>query len=79
MTGLWESAGMLPGKFSPFEAGDPNKPGFSVRDVRLPMGVDWARMERRRSLLAMVDAKFRESDAAGVGETVDAFGKPPTT
>ena len=73
MTGLWESAGLLPGKFSPFEAGDANRPDFSVRDVRLPMGVDWARMERRQSLLAMVDSKFREHDAAGVGETVDAF------
>lgn len=73
MTGQWETAGLLPGKFGPFEAGDPNRPDFSVRDVRLPMGVDWSRMDRRRSLLAMVDAKFREHDAAGIGESVDAF------
>lgn len=73
MTGLWESAGMLPGKFGPFEAGDPNQPGFAVRDIRLPMDVDWARMDRRRSLLNMVDAQFREHDAAGITDTVDSF------
>jgi hypothetical protein len=73
MTGLWESGGMLPGKYSPFEAGDPNQPGFTVRDVSLPMGVDWARMDRRRSLLALVDSKFREHDASGITDTVDSF------
>jgi hypothetical protein len=73
MTGLWETAGILPGRFNPFEAGDPNKPDFSVRDIRLPMGVDWARMDRRRSLLSMVDRQFREYDSSGAFETVDAF------
>jgi hypothetical protein len=73
LTGLWETAGMLPGKFNPFEAGDPSKPDFSVRDIRLPMGVDWARMDRRRSLLSMVDREFRDYDASGVFDTVDSF------
>lgn len=73
MTGLWETAGILPGKYSPFEAGDPSKPGFSVRDIRLPMDVDWARMERRRSLLAQVDRQFREYDASGAFDSVDSF------
>ena len=56
-----------------FEAGDPSKPGFSVRDLRLPMGVDWARMDRRRSLLSQVDRGFREYDANGAFDTVDSF------
>jgi hypothetical protein len=73
VTGLWETAGILPGMHNPFEAGDPSKPGFSVRDIRLPMGVDWARMDRRRSLLSVVDREFRAHDAAGSFETVDAF------
>lgn len=73
MTGLWETAGILPGKFSPFEAGDPNRADFAVRDIRLPMGVDWSRMERRRSLLTLVDSQFREHDAAGIADTVDSF------
>ena len=73
MTGLWETAGILPGKYAPFEAGDPNKPGYSVRDIRLPMDVDWARMERRRSLLAMVDDEFRAYDTSGVFETANSF------
>jgi hypothetical protein len=73
MTGLWETAGILPGKYAPFEAGDPNKPGYSVRDIRLPMDVDWARMERRRSLMAMVDDKFRAYDTSGVFETAGSF------
>jgi hypothetical protein len=73
MTGLWESAGVLPGKYGPFETGDPNRPDFTVRDIRLPMGVDWARMERRRSLLAIVDDEFRQHDASGMFDTVDSF------
>lgn len=73
MTGLWESSGVLPGKYGPFETGDPNRPDFSVRDIRLPLGVDWARMDRRRSLLAIVDEQFREHDASGMFDTVDSF------
>jgi hypothetical protein len=72
-TGNWETAGILPGKYNPFEAGDPSKPGFSVRDIRLPMDVDWARMDRRRSLLAAVDKEFRDHDSTGVFDTVDSF------
>lgn len=73
MTGLWETAGLLPGKYAPFEAGDPNRADYSVRDIKLPMDVDWARMERRRSLLASVDDKFRAYDTSGVFETASSF------
>ena len=73
MTGLWEGAGVIPAKYAPFETGDPNDPKFSVRDIKLPMDVDWARMDRRNSLLSMVDGEFKRYDASGVFETVDSF------
>ncbi|MBM3776201.1 MAG: DUF1501 domain-containing protein [Acidobacteria bacterium] len=73
MTGQWDGSGILSGKYGPFETGDPSKPDFSVRDIKLPMDVDWARMERRRSLVALVDSQFREHDASGVFETADSF------
>ena len=73
MTGLWEGAGVIPAKFAPFETGDPNDPKFSVRDIKLPMDVDWARMDRRNSLLSVVDGEFKRYDASGVFETVDSF------
>jgi uncharacterized protein (DUF1501 family) len=73
MTGLWEGSGFVGGQFAPFETGDPNSPTFSVRDITLPIDVDWQRMERRRSLLSMVDAKLRRHDVSGEFEAVDSF------
>jgi Protein of unknown function (DUF1501) len=75
MTGLWEGAGVIPAKYAPFETGDPNDPKFSVRDIKLPMDVDWERMDRRNSLLSLVDGEFRRFDASGIFETVDSFQK----
>ncbi len=73
MTGLWEGSGVIPAKFAPFETGDPNNSKFAVRDISLPMDVDWARMDRRNSLLSLVDSDFRRFDSSGAFETVDAF------
>jgi uncharacterized protein DUF1501 len=75
MTGLWEGSGVIPARFAPFETGDPNNPKFSVRDISLPMNVDWARMNGRNSLLSLVDSEFRRYDASGIFETVDSFQK----
>jgi arylsulfatase A-like enzyme len=75
MTGLWEGSGVIPARFAPFETGDPNDPKFSVRDISLPMNVDWARMNGRNSLLSLVDSEFRRYDASGIFETVDSFQK----
>jgi hypothetical protein len=75
MTGLWEGAGVIPARYAPFETGEPNDPKFSVRDINLPMDVDWSRMDRRNSLLSLVDGEFRRYDASGVFETVDSFQK----
>jgi uncharacterized protein (DUF1501 family) len=66
-------AGFLGPKYNPFSAGDPNVPKYSVRDMDLPMGVDWARMEGRHSLLNLVDSKIREWDTTDTFETLDSY------
>ncbi|HKW97129.1 MAG TPA: DUF1501 domain-containing protein [Bryobacteraceae bacterium] len=72
-TGSWEKSGFLSTKFNPFNAGNPNADGYKVRDLDLPMGVDWSRMDRRRSLLATVDDEFRRLDTTGISESMDAY------
>ena len=67
----WEQAAFLGPKHNPFVAGNPNVPNYRVRDLDLPMGVDWARMEQRNSLLAMADRYFRQFDTAKV---IDSMG-----
>ena len=52
-------AGFLGLKYNPFHTGDPNKPDFSVRDLNLPMGVEWARMEGRFSLKNLVESRIK--------------------
>jgi hypothetical protein len=66
----WEQAAFLGPKYNPFVAGNPNVENYQVRDLELPMGVDWARMDRRNSLLSMADQYFRRFDTASVIETM---------
>jgi hypothetical protein len=66
-------AGFLGPKYNPFSAGEVNVEKYSVRDMDLPMGVDWARMEGRHSLLNLVDSKLRTWDASGTFETLDSY------
>ncbi|PYS44197.1 MAG: DUF1501 domain-containing protein, partial [Acidobacteria bacterium] len=73
VTGSWEKAGFLSSKYNPFNAGNPNAENYKVRDLDLPMGVDWTRMDRRRSLLALVDAEFRRLDTSGISESMDSY------
>jgi uncharacterized protein DUF1501 len=73
VTGSWEKAGFLSSKYNPFNAGDPNVGTYKVRDLDLPMGVDWTRMDRRRSLLALVDDEFRRLDTSGITESMDSY------
>jgi hypothetical protein len=73
VTGSWEKAGFLSSKYNPFNAGNPNVDGYKVRDLDLPIGVDWTRMDRRRSLLALVDEEFRRLDTSGISESIDAY------
>ena len=66
-------AGFLGPKYNPFSAGDVNVPNYSVRDMDLPMGVDWARMEGRHSLLNLVDSKIKDWDTSEAFGTLDSY------
>jgi hypothetical protein len=73
VTGSWEKAGFMSSKYNPFNAGDPNVDKYKVRDLNLPMGVDWSRMDRRRSLLSLVDDEFRRLDTTGMSDSMDSY------
>jgi uncharacterized protein (DUF1501 family) len=69
-TGVWEQSGFLGPKYNPFNTGNPNQENFKVRDLDLPMGVDWTRMNRRNSLLTLVNERFRKLDSSGAMDTL---------
>lgn len=72
-TGYWEGAGYLEPRFNPFDAGNPNNAKYQVRDLELPLGVDWARMEHRRSLLKVADDQFRRYDSQNLIENMNSY------
>jgi hypothetical protein len=74
-TGSWDKAGFLGTQYNPFDVGSPNAENYKVRDLDLPMAVDWSRMDRRQSLLALVDEKFRRLDTSGILDNMDAYYK----
>jgi uncharacterized protein DUF1501 len=65
--------GFLGGAYNPFIAGDPNVKGYQVRDLKLPLDVDWNRVDRRRWLLRMVDRHFERIDAGHEAATIDDY------
>lgn len=65
--------GFLGPKYNPFNAGEANVAKYAVRDMDLPLGVDWARMEGRHSLLSLVDSKIRSWDSTDTFETIDSY------
>lgn len=75
----WEQATFLGPQYNPFAAGNPNDPKYKVRDLDLPMGVDWARLERRNSLLAVADRYFRQFDTAHAIDTMSTHYKTALT
>jgi hypothetical protein len=57
------TAGYLGLEHNPFEVhGDPNQPGFSVRDITPPAGIDGKRLCGRRRMLATIDGLQRTAD-----------------
>jgi hypothetical protein len=66
-------AGYLGGQFNPFLSGDPNVPGYRVRDLTLPVDVDWARINNRRWLLQQMDARYRQIDTNADFDALDGF------
>jgi hypothetical protein len=65
--------GFLGPTFNPFDAGEVNVPNYSVRDLDLPMGVDWSRMEGRHSLVSLVDSRIAEWDTTNTFESIDSY------
>jgi uncharacterized protein (DUF1501 family) len=57
------TAGYLGLEHNPFEIlDDPTPDHFSVRDITPPLGMAMSRVERRRTMLGVVDALHREAD-----------------
>lgn len=67
-------SGYLSNAYGPFGLGaDPAQGNFSVRDLALPEGVDEARFQRRRDMLAAVDAHFRALEKSDALDSMDSF------
>ena len=68
-----ENAGYLGRQHQAFNAGDPNTDDYKVRDLSLPLGVDWDRMERRQGLLSLAERTFRRIESGNQFETMDTY------
>ena len=66
-------AGFLGAEHNPYNAGDPNVPNYSARDLSLPTDVDWSRLGNRRRLLEQMDAKFRAIEGSPEAAAMDSF------
>jgi hypothetical protein len=61
---------------NPFNAdGDPNSPGYKVPNLELPPGIDPARFDDRRVLMASFDKARADADASGLVDGLDRFGQ----
>jgi hypothetical protein len=72
--GNWGTrAGFLGPKFNAFNTGEVNVPNFAVRDLDLPIGLDWGRMQKRHALMSLVDSRIRAWDNTKTFDTMDAY------
>jgi len=71
----WElgKSAWLGGRYESFKTGDPNEPGFSVRDVAPAEPLNARRSARRQSLLQAVDTLAREVHNSDQLATYDEF------
>ena len=66
--------GYLSSSFAPFSLGsDPASGSFTVKDLKLPGGVNEGRFTRRRSILAAVNDHFTTKEKADSLDAVDSF------
>ncbi len=66
--------GYLSAAYGAFSVGgEPQADGFQVRDLNLAPGVDPARMENRKNLLAAVDSHFRELEKGDALDAMDSY------
>jgi hypothetical protein len=67
-------SGYLSSSFSPFSLGsDPANGGFTVRDLKLPGGVDDARFTKRQTMLAAVNEHFTAKEQSDNLDAMDTF------
>jgi hypothetical protein len=67
-------SGYLSSAYGPFSLGsDPASGGFQVKDLVLPPGLTAERFEKRRSMLATVDAHFKNLEKADALDAMDTF------
>src|SRR5262245_9275371 len=67
-------SGYLSNACGPFALGtDPARPGFTVRDLSLPEGVDERRFDQRKSWKALVDQHFSGGQRDDSLATMDSF------
>jgi hypothetical protein len=67
-------SGYLSNACGPFALGtDPARPGFTVRDLSLPAGVDERRFEERKSWKQLVDQHFSGGERDDSLATMDSF------
>jgi hypothetical protein len=70
----YNSAAYLGTSYNPFQTGgDPNGPGFSVQNLKLPGGLTIAQLQNRRKLLASFDTLRRDIDRSGTLDSLDKF------
>ncbi len=73
---VFAGTGYLSSSFAPFSLGsDPANKNFTVRDLKLPGGVDDKRFVRRRSVLEAVNEHFVTKEKADSLDAVDTFYK----
>ena len=68
-------AGFLGAAYNPFISGNPNVTGYRVRDLTLPVDVDWGRVGDRTWLLKQMDARFRSAEASPEFGALDSFSQ----
>jgi hypothetical protein len=67
-------SGYLSSAYGPFALGaDPGRPGFAVRDLSLPKGVDNARFAARKEWKELVDDHFAGLEKDDALDTMDTF------
>ena len=74
MPNEFAGTGYLSSSFAPFSLGsDPASGNFTVRDLKLPGGVDDTRFARRRKVLDTVNEYFAQKEKADSLDAVDSF------
>jgi uncharacterized protein (DUF1501 family) len=70
----YAGSGYLSNAYGPFSlGGDPGNMNFNVRDLNLPPDIDHERFAQRQSMLATVDAHFRELEKSDSIDAMDSF------